>query len=78
MNLLPAVIYPDVVNYLLFAQRPYTAEQQLWSRTITLWFSQKKFGNMCSLVGRVSHFQKLSETPRTAWVIAEMGDKVHS
>ena len=42
MNLLPAVIYPDVVNYLLFAQRPYTAEQQLWSRTITLWFSQKK------------------------------------
>ena len=36
------------------------------------------FGNICLIVGRVSHSQKLSETLPTAWVIAEMGCKVLS
>ena len=27
MDLLPKVVYPDIVNYLLFAPSPYTAEQ---------------------------------------------------
>ena len=40
MDLLPKVVYPDIVNYLLFAPSPYTAEQlknvlNLWTRTIT-------------------------------------------
>ena len=38
----------------------------------------KVFSNIYLLVGRVSHSQKLSETPPTAWVIAEMGGKVLS
>ena len=27
MNLLPKIVYPDIVNYLLFAPTPYTTEQ---------------------------------------------------
>ena len=27
MDLLPKLVYPDIVNYLLFAPSPYTAEQ---------------------------------------------------
>ena len=27
MDLLPEIVYPDIVNYLLFAPSPYTAEQ---------------------------------------------------
>ena len=36
------------------------------------------FSNICLLVGRVSYSQRLSGTPPTAWVIAEMGGKVLS
>ena len=41
MDLLPKVVYPDIVNYLLFAPSPHTAEQlkcfkSMDSRTITL------------------------------------------
>ena len=38
----------------------------------------KVFNNICLLVGRVSHYQKVSETPPTACVIAGMGGKVLS
>ena len=38
----------------------------------------KGFSNICLLVGRSSHSQKLSENPPTTWVLAEIGGKVLS
>ena len=39
---------------------------------------ERRFSATCLRVGRVSHSQKLSEKPPTAWVIAEIGGKVLS
>ena len=88
MDLLPKIVYPDIVNYLLFAPSPYTAEQLKCFKAMDSYnyflsgfvkeVGAKVFSNICLLVGRVSHSQKLSEKPPTAWVIAEIGGKVLS
>ena len=82
MDLLPEVVYPDVVNYLLFA---HTLLNNLTMDSYNSFGSgfvkevgAKIFSNVCLPVGMVSHSQKLSETPLTAWVIAEMEGKVLS
>ena len=88
MDLLPKIIYPDIVNYLLFAPSPYTAEQLKCFKAMDSYnyflsglikeVGAKVFSNICLLVGRVSHSQMLSEKPPTAWVIAEIGGKMLS
>ena len=37
MDLSPNIVYPDIVSYLLFAQRPYTAEQLKCFKAIDLY-----------------------------------------
>ena len=88
MDLLPKIANPDIVNYLLFAPSPYTAEhlecfKAMYSYNYFLSgfvkeVGAKVFSNICLLVGRVSHSQKLSERPPTAWFIAEIRGKVLS
>ena len=88
MDLLPKIVYPDIVNYLLFAPSPYTAEQIKCFNAMDSYnyflsgfvkeVGAKVFINICLLVGRVSHSQTLSEKPPTAWVIAEIGGTVLS
>ena len=88
MDLLPKIVNPDIVNYLLFAPGPYTAGQLKCFKAMDSYnyflsdfvteVGAKVFSNICLLVGRVSHSQKLSEKPPTAWVIAEIGGMVLS
>ena len=88
MDLLPKIVYPDIVNYLLFAPCPYTAEElkcfkakdsyNYFLNGFVKEVGTKVFSNICLFVGRVSHSQKLSEKPPTAWVMAEIGGKVLS
>ena len=88
MDLLPKIVYPDIVNYLLFAPSPYTAEQLKCFKAMDSYnyflsgfvkeVGAKVFSNICLLVGRHSHSQKLSEKHPTAWVITEIGGEVLS
>ena len=57
MDLLPKVVYPDIVNYLLFAPSPYTAEQLKCFKAMDSYnyflsgfvkeFGAKVFSNIC-------------------------------
>ena len=88
MDLGPKIVYPDIVNYLLFAPSPYTAEQLKCFKAMDSYnyflsgfvkeVGANVFSNTCLLVGRVSHSQRLSEKPPTAWVISEIGGQVLS
>ena len=83
---MPLVSYPDIVNYLLFAPSPYTAEELKCYKAMEAYnfficgfvkeIGVKVYGNICLVLGRVLHSQKLSERPPTPWVIADVGGKI--
>lgn len=90
-ELYPSISYPDIVNYLLFAPSPVSADElkcyksmDSYNQFICGWVKEvgvKTFEdvpNLSLLVGRVLHSQRLSETPTTTWVISEITGKILS
>ena len=84
----PSITYPDIVNYLLFAPSPYTAEQlkcfkslEGYNQFVNGWVRnvyQKRYDKLFLVKCRVMHSQKLSETPLTPWVICTKSGQILS
>ena len=86
----PNITYPDIVNYLLFAPCPISAEEmkcykglEAYNQFLCGWVKDigiKLFNNdsICLIRGRVLHSQRVSDTPTQTWVISESNGKILS
>ncbi|KAJ8031893.1 hypothetical protein HOLleu_25248 [Holothuria leucospilota] len=88
-KILPAISYPDIVNYVLFSPCPYRLEDMRsyigleaynqfvsgWVREVVAWKAER---NLVIVSGRVMHSQRLQETALHPWVIAQKDGKIIS
>ncbi|XP_076034152.1 uncharacterized protein LOC143020978 [Oratosquilla oratoria] len=80
-SLLPAITYPDIVNYLVFSLSPYTSEDlknfkalDAYNQFVSGWVRDRTtcILNDRSLVkAKVLHSQRLREKPLLPWFIAD-------
>ena len=76
----PDIAYPDIVNYLINAQTPYSLEDlksykslESYNYFISGWVSDigsvKLPSNNSLVMGKVKHSQRMTEPPLKPWVI---------
>ena len=83
----PDITYPDIVNYLISSQSPYTLDDlksykslESYNYFVSGWVSeigmQKLPSRHSLLIAKVKHSQRMNEPALKPWVIAEMNGKI--
>ena len=81
------ITYPDIVNYLISSQSPYTLDDlksykslESYNYFVSGWVSeigmQKLPSRHSLLIAKVKHSQRMNEPALKPWVIAEMNGKI--
>ncbi|KAK7901165.1 hypothetical protein WMY93_017934 [Mugilogobius chulae] len=88
VDLLPAVTYPDIVNYLVHDTSAYTLESlkafkslEAYNYFVSGWVKEMKQlreNGFCIVTAKVLHSQRLSAPPLQPWIIAEANGTVKS
>ena len=83
----PDITYPDIVNYLISSQCPYTLDDlksykslESYNYFVSGWVSeigmQKLPSRLSLLIAKVKHSQRMNEPSLKPWVIAEINGKI--
>ncbi|XP_060576835.1 uncharacterized protein LOC132734136 [Ruditapes philippinarum] len=86
VNILPAITYPDIVNYLLFTPSAYSADDlkaykslDANNQFVSGWVREKSgivHGQYVVVTAKVLHSQRMREKPLRPWVIVEKDGKI--
>ncbi|KAK2153991.1 hypothetical protein NP493_2237g00005 [Ridgeia piscesae] len=87
-NTLPAIAYPDIVNYCVYSQSAYTLNDlkgykslEAYNQFIGGWVSDvcaREVKGHVVVTARVRHSQSISKTPLQPWIIAEKDGNILS